>query len=124
MKSALIILLVLSFMGIAVFGAFGMNHGNGHGSGCIGAIANGRECAGENNSLQSINFHLKTFKSFSTAIFLLIASLTLAANLRVIADIQEVAQNKQFVVIEQRFSLRQQKFTHWLAIHENSPAIL
>lgn len=136
MKIALTIFLITGFIGIAVFGVFAMNHGfdYGHG-GCIAATAQGIDCPKEENSASFLNFHLNTFRSFSTAtfsenltsvLFLLIA-LVLISALGVIASISLVppafaANYRRRQFLESYSFPFQRELTHWLALHENSPA--
>lgn len=136
MKSAFTTLLIFSFLGIAVFGIFAMNHGSGHShSGCIAATAQGTDCPKEENTIPFLTFHLDAFRSFSTATFgdnlasafLLLIALVLIAALGVIAGISParpaLAMNyrrRQF--LESHSFPFQRELTHWLALHENSPA--
>src|SRR3989344_6852325 len=62
------VLVVFSFIGIAVFGAFAMAEDteNDH-NGCIASAAKGASCPME-NGFSSSAFHINAFKSFSTAI--------------------------------------------------------
>ncbi len=71
MKSLLTIVLLIGFVGVAVFGFAGVSHGasDAHDSGCIMALAQGADCPTEERAADFLAFHLGTFKSFSTAIF-------------------------------------------------------
>lgn len=133
----LTIFICLSFIGLAVFGFIGMNHGSGHGyNGCIAVMAKGVSCPEETNSLSFLNFHVNAFKSFSTAVFggnalaalLFLAGLGLLIGSRVAADIFsapprliEYSRYKHFL---ESFSPPRQKEFHWLALRENSPTAL
>ena len=71
MRLSLILLVIVSFVGIAVFGVFSMGGHGDHGhNGCIATAVQGvQNCPEENNTLSFLNFHLNTFKSFSSATF-------------------------------------------------------
>lgn len=136
MKVALTTFLITGFIGIAVFGVFAMDHGSDQGhSGCIAATAQGADCPKEENSLSFLNFHLDAFRSFSMATFgenlasafLLLIALVLIAAFGVIAGISPARsalatnyRRRQF--LESHSFPSQRELTHWLALHENSPA--
>lgn len=136
MKVALTIFLITGFLGIAVFGVFTMNHGAEHcHSGCIAATAQGTNCPKGENTLSFLNFHLDAFRSFSTATFgenlanalLLLVALVLTVALAVLASINPappaLATNYHRRQFLESYSFPfQREFTHWLALHENSPA--
>lgn len=137
MKATLTTFLIIGFIGIAVFGVFAMNHSSGHGhNGCIAATAKGMDCPKEENSLSFLNFHLDAFRSFSTATFgenlanafLLLIALVLTAALGIAVSIRPAPpafatnyRRRQF--LESYSFPFQRELTHWLALHENSPAI-
>ncbi len=58
--------LAISFISIAVFGFVGMGHFGSHDS-CLAAAANLGCLDSSDNSLAVANFHIETFKKFSTA---------------------------------------------------------
>lgn len=138
MKTALTIFLITGFLGIAVFGVFAMNHGAGHShSGCIAATAQGTDCPKEENAFQFLAFHLDAFRSFSTATFgdnlagalLLLIALILTITVGVITSIYltppALATNYHRRQFLESYSFPfQRELTHWLALHENSPATL
>lgn len=98
MKSTLTILLIFSFMGIAVFGALAMNNSPSYCySLCIGAI-----------------------KSLSTAVLSLLIVLITIANAAAASPVFVKTISRKRIIESYPYQL---KFTHWLAIHENSPAI-
>ena len=137
MKQALTILLVFSFIGVAVFSVLAMGHEAGRGHvGCLALTASGIDCAKE-DALSSIVFHFNTFRSFSLATFgdnlasalIWLFALALIIGLRTIAGVQPIAsivaasqRHRHF--LESRHSPFQREFTHWLALHENSPALI
>lgn len=136
MKLALTSFLIIGFIGIAVFGVFAMNHGSGHShNGCIAATVQGTDCPKEENSLSFLNFHLDAFRSFSTATFgeylasalLLLIALVLTVAVGIIGIIHSAPpvlatnyRRRQF--LESHSFPFQRELTHWLALHENSPA--
>lgn len=137
MKAAFTIFLITGFLGIAVFGAFAVNHGADHGhSGCIAATAQGTDCPKEENTLSFLNFHLNAFRSFSMATFgenfanvlILLIALVSAVAFGIIVSINPATpalatnyHRRQF--LESYSFPFQREFTYWLALHENSPAI-
>lgn len=136
MKIALTLLLIIGFAGTAIFGVFAMNHGAAHGhEGCIAAAAQGTDCPREENAFSFLNFHSAAFQSFSTAIFgesiasalISFAVLALAAALGVFAKVSTempafAAHSYRAQFLESCSLSFQQKFVHWLALHENSPS--
>lgn len=138
MKSALAILLVFSFIGIGVFGVFAMGHNSniGH-NGCIASTVQGIDCPKENDTVPFVAFHLDVFRSFSALIFegnltnilLLLIISALSIVLGIIAKIHLVpptlAKNYYYSqFLEPHHFSYQRELTRWLALHENSPAIL
>ena len=70
MKILFTILLITSFVGVAVFGALAMNHDSGHGVfGCIAATANAAQCPEGANLFSLVAFPFDAFKNFSKAAF-------------------------------------------------------
>lgn len=137
MKSVFTILLIFSFLGIAVFGVFAMSHGAGYGhNGCIAATVNGQPCPEDNNPLQFLAFHLDAFRSFATAtfgdhfasaLFLLIA-LVLTVAVGIIGVIHPApptsATNYRCRQFLESYSFPfQREFTHWLTLHEKRDPI-
>lgn len=134
MKLVFTILLVTSFVGIAVFGAFAMNHDGDH-SGCIAATASGIGCPKESNPDDLLILHLTTYRGFSLATLGENAtnSLLLAFALLFVISLKRVpkipTQTLQFILsryqLDDSFSRSEkQQLTRWLALHENSPATL
>ena len=68
MKSAFITLLIISFVGVAVFGFVSMIYGDTHDSGCIVSNRLGAFCP-LNSAFNFVVFHIDAFKYFSTAVF-------------------------------------------------------
>jgi len=134
MKIGFTVFLILSFVGIAVFSIFAMNHDAYGQNECIAEIAREAGCP-ENGALFSfIAFHLDFFRSFSAAVFwenftgalLLFFSVLLAISLGFMGGFKFNPPPQPFAILrflEHPFPFQKQ-FTHWLAFHENSPASL
>ena len=106
MKIALAILLAISFVGIASFSVFTMSHGAEHnGIGCVAAAAQGIDCPKAGSLFSFLAIHLNAF--------------------HIVWKFQFSPPFVQSVALRY-FSKRlfQQRLTRWLALHENSPAIL
>ncbi len=136
MKLLLTALTIIGFLGIAVFGVFGMSHGGTHSlNGCIAALVQGADCSIYQKAFSFLTFHLEVFKSFSTAVFgerLINALFILTASLSAIGLLVFTSSKKEaLATVHSSFnghppgfvalSLTRQ-FTRWLAIHENSPS--
>lgn len=134
MKFAISALLFTSFFGIAVFGVLAMNHESSHGySGCIAATLQGSGCPDQANALEFLSFHLAAFRSFSAAVFgqsILLLFLSAVSLLSLIV-IGKTYAGLGFGPVsqfrwcpEQSASSLEPHIISWLALHENSPAIL
>jgi len=123
----LTITLILSFISIAVFGVFGMNHGAGHG--CIAATLAGGACP-ETNTASFLAFHLGAFKSFGTATIVLSALAFLIllfsafGNVFVICAGQTAFKKRNPGIKSDTNFASQRQLVHWLAFHENSPSLI
>lgn len=136
MKFAITTFLIFCLIGIAIFGVFTMNHSSGHShNGCVAATSQGVDCSKETDALSFINFHLDAFRSFSTAIFgdnlanalFLLIVLMLPITDGVIVNIRQTQPTLTTNYQRRRFLESypfqfQRELTHWLALHENSPA--
>ena len=134
MKPAFTALIIFSFIGIAVFGIFAMDHGSGHSyDGCLAAAARGTNCPKTKDANSFIAFHLDTFKSFSTAIFgdnfanalvLLLAGffslLGIAAFWKIHLEFSPNLYSRAGPLESPPFTC-QKRLAHWLSLHENSP---
>lgn len=125
----------MSFIAIAVFGIFAMNHGGGHSRGCVAATVQGdADCplvAG--NMIAFLAFHFDVFKSFSTAtlnssfagmllIVLALVSMSLLFSEKTIPAFSNPQINKRR---QESLKLRfRNNLIHWLALHENSPSVI
>lgn len=134
MKSGLAMCMLLSFVGMAGFGFIAMSlQGDMHE--CIAALARGGECPAESDGFVSLAFHAGAIKGFSTAtvapgalaIFLLSFVFIFIFRHR-----NDGGISAPFLTLyssckrEVRFfvSPLRQRIQHWLALHENSPAVL
>jgi len=123
MKTFLATFLILGFGSIAVFGFFGMNDGSGH-EGCLAALASGMNCS-ELNPFLFISFHLSAFKSFSTAVLVVFAALSLIFMLDFFAvNLAPFFAWRRLVLARNFIAVPGEKFIHWLSLCENSPNFL
>ena len=136
MKFLLTILLISSFAGIAVFGVFGMNHGQAHDmepNNCIAATAKGMDCPKEAGPIDFAAFHIDAFRGFSLATFgesVMSALLLAFASLLFIGLAffsSHLFKLPQPAFYRHRFRdafspPQKQELIRWLALHENSPA--
>lgn len=136
MKVKLTIFLIISFIGIAVFGVLGVNHSFEYGhNGCIAATIKGTDCPQEENTVPVSIFHLDAFQKFLTvtlndhfanALFLFIALISIAG-VGIIGAVcpapPERAIDSRYGRFLESYSFPfQRKLIYWLAFHENSPA--
>lgn len=144
MKSLFTTLLIASYIGVAVFGAYGMHtqaeNLQGHqgivtsaSSNCMASIAKGTDCPKETDPIDFASFHIDVFRSFSLATFgeNLLASLLLLVFLFIGVGLNALfgkyAPPDLYVAysrygLEQYSSPPRQQILRWLALHENSPA--
>jgi len=134
MKFLLTTTLLVSFVGVAVFGFSGIHYSDSqnHGGGCVFAASQGVDCPTQGSSVGYLTFHLDAFKGFSTAIFgesvmslllLVLASLFFIGR---VCFVHSLFWPPKFALYRYRskgsFPLPQtQELTRWLALHENSP---
>src|SRR3989338_4287108 len=137
MRFLLTILLISSFAGIAVFGVFGMNHGQAHDmelNNCIAATAKGMDCPKEADPINFATFHLDAYRGFSLATFgesVMSALLLAFASLLFIGlAFLSISLFRQPQLAFYRYRFRnafsppqKQELIRWLALHENSPPI-
>lgn len=132
MKSLFTSAVLVSFIGIAVFGIFGMHAGmQNHNDGCIAATAQGTDCPRQADLIDYLTFHLNAFQNFSAAtvstitfslliLSLLVVGAAFGASLRSLA-LPKLAPHR--VGWSDPFRPPSQYgLIHWLALHENSPA--
>jgi len=137
MKSLFTTILLASFIGIAVFGVFGMSHGQAHDmdpNNCIAATAKGMNCLKEADPIDFAGFHIDAYKGFSLATVgeNVMSSLLLAFASLLFVGLAffspHLFKSPQFAFYRYRFRdsfspPQKQQLTRWLALHENSPAI-
>lgn len=133
MKSALTILLITCFAGVAVFGFIGMrNMDEVVNSGCLAALMQNGICPSASNApLAAAFLHLDILRSFSTALLTnVLLLLALAASVLFGLKNYLVAQSalgirKLFFYAQRSTSIGNDFFSSnlsWLNIHLNSPA--
>ena len=131
------VLLLTSFIGIAVFGVFGMSHGQAHDmdpNNCIAATAKGMDCPKEADPVDFATFHIDAFKGLSLTTFgenvmsglLLVFASLLFIGLAFFSS--HLFKPPQPVFYRYRFRdsfspPQKRQLIRWLALHENSPAI-
>lgn len=126
------IVLLASFITVAVFGFVAMAGGSGHAhSGCIAAAAKGTgRCPSSAENAESSLFHWQTFKSFSQA--LIVGVLILAGFLSAVwfsgvslgSGEKARGVSRTYTVILRLTQLLQktrQRIMYWLALHESRP---
>jgi hypothetical protein len=134
MKFPLAYILLISFVGVALFGYTGMHTGmQNHEGGCIAALARGTDCPKQGNLVDYLAFHLDAFKNFSTATFNDIASSLLILSLFVALVTLWALRRRNLAPPKLAyFRLKQFNSFHppsqdeligWLSLHENSPAL-
>ena len=139
MKHLFVIFMVLSFIGMAVFGFLAMgDHGPGHDLGsCIAALRGEADCSAFGGLIGFASFHLNAFKVFSSANFSTTTAMVLA--FFIVAFVFYTAsagrllnfgflKNTSFSAIAYSvgygfYTQLEQNFKNWFALHENSPTI-
>jgi len=134
MRIFLITIFIIGFVGIATLGIFGMHIGmQNHNGDCIATTAQGTDCPEQSSLVDCLIFRLNAFKNFSIAIvsnsttlFLVLFLLVVGTVLGSLLENQALSQRAYFRPKNSdlfRPSAQHELF-HWLALHENSPAIL
>lgn|SRR3989338_7802421 len=133
-KFSLITLLILSFFGVTVLGAWGMSFidMHSHQGGCIASLANGFNCPNENSPWDFAYFHIDAFKSFSNAtlsdgLVSLIAVLVWLIGVFIYGwrsltlwGSSDLAERLAHIFEPVNFSAHRHVL-RWLSLHENSP---
>lgn len=135
MKSLFTVVVLVSFIGVAVFGLVGMYHNNSqnHNSDCIWATSQSADCPKQSNLIGYLTLHLNAFKDFATVTFGHIATSLLVLSLFVIGAIfgillKNLALPKLSLAYHRLKWLDSfrppslYKFIRWLSLHENSPS--
>ncbi len=126
MKSAITAFLIISFIGVAVFGFVSMIFGADHNGGCIVSNRLGSLCP-INSPLIFLVFHLGAFKYFSTAVFSAILLILLAGTIFSILPkpLSDDEEDDKFIFgcsfFESFYTFKEQ-LNRWLSLHTNSPA--
>ncbi len=125
MKSAFITLLIISFVGVAVFGFISMIFGVDHHGGCIASNRLGSLCP-LNNPFIFLVFHLDAFKYFSTAVFGAVLLILLAGTIFSILPkpLSGDEEDDEFIFgcsFFKSFYTFKEQFNRWLSLHTNSP---
>ena len=125
MKSVFITLLIISFVGVAVFGFISMIFGVDHNGGCIASNRLGALCP-INNPLIFLVFHLGAFKYFSTAVFGTVLLLLLFGIVFSILPkpLNSDEEEDEFIFgrsFFESFCIFKKQLNHWLSLHTNSP---
>ncbi len=131
MKFAFITFLIISFVGVAVFGFVSMIFGDTHNGGCIASNRLGAFCP-LNSVFDFVVFHIGAFKYFSTAIFVFSLTLLLVALSFIIFSVLPRPLNndedEDFVFGVQRGKfpvfLKNKEIIRWLSLHIKSPAFI
>lgn len=137
MKLAATLLVLISFIGLAVFSVAFMGAAQHHNSGfsaCVGSLTQGVVCPPD-NSIETASFHLGAFKFFSNstvssssltaAIYLSLAFVLILAFASIYlfslapAIVSLVSFGKSFKTSFQPFK---KKLNSWRSLHENSPS--
>lgn len=137
MMKEISILIIIGFIGIAVFGFFGMGeHGPEHNfGGCIAALRGEADCSVFKGLLDFASFHLGAFKTFSSANLSIAAAIMalLAGFALLFAWFRKNAPESDFykkilipvLAYSFDYGLRtshESKMTSWFALHEKRDA--
>lgn len=125
MKSAFVTFLIISFVGVAVFGFVSMIFGADHNGGCIAANRLGSLCS-INNPLIFLVFHLGAFKYFSTAVFGTVLPLLLFGIVFSILPkpLNGDSEEDEFIFscsFFEFFCNFKKQLNRWLSLYTNSP---
>ena len=125
MKFALTTLLIISFVGVAVFGFLSMIIGDMHSGGCIASNGLGAVCP-LNDIFTFVVFHLGAFKYFSTVILVAVLMILFGVIFSVLPRPLDKDEDDDFVFSTRsgKFPafLKSKKIIRWLSLHINSPA--
>ncbi|KKS44346.1 hypothetical protein A2567_00515 [Candidatus Azambacteria bacterium RIFOXYD1_FULL_42_11] len=124
MKSAFIIFLIISFLGVAIFGFVSMIFGDIHNGGCIAENRLGAPCP-LNGAFTFVVFHLDAFKYFSTAVLGVILLILLSGMIFSVLPRPLNGEDDDFVFQVQGglFPVlpKIRRIIRWLSLHINSP---
>lgn len=126
-------LIILAFISVSIFSILAVGHEIGHGICFLTANTGLKPPCPEKDPLGFLNFHINIFKSFSTATFLnnlfaiisILSAFLIALIIAALAfSYKKIAVKLQKIADEPPEKLASQKTLFWLALHENSPAII
>lgn len=129
MKSVFDIILIISFIGVAVFGFISMIYGASHEIGCVASSLIGSAFC-PNNILNFITFHIDAFKYFSTAILSIILLILLVMTVFSILppplddekdDFDDIIFSENN--LKQNYNFKK-RLIRWLSLCINSPAFV
>lgn len=128
MKSAFVIILLLSFFGVAALGFMSMVSEHMHDGGCIAYSGVGAPCF-LSDIVSFVFYHLNAFKYFSTAVLaavllVLISGMIFSLLPRPLDEDEEddfifSIQNRKSPILS-----KSKEIIHWLSLHINSPAFV
>jgi len=132
MRFSFSMILILSFISLAVFGFFGMGEMNNNHVSCIAAEIQNGKCPVTNTLFSFAGYHLDAFKVFSNAVFnggvllllifaFLIFSFTNILKLEFSSPIFASASRNSNQL---NFTEAKCKFLRWLSFRENSPTVV
>lgn len=135
MKRTFSIYIMVSFAALALFGFTAMGHEGSAHEGCVAAASQSMDCPGGMGTLEFAAFHLRAFRSFSSAdvsagiftVMLLAALFALArvwgSGLARASLLRPFAPVPSFIHRHQSFAPPLELILwRWLALHENSPS--
>ncbi len=128
MKFAFVTLLIISFVGVAVFGFLSMIFGHMHDGGCIASNGINALCP-LNNIFTFVVFHLNVFKYFSTAVQVVVLLIFLSGMIfSVLPRPLDKDEDDDFAFSwhVRKFPIlsKSKKIIRWLSLHINSPALI
>lgn len=143
MKGILSTITLISFAGIAVFGLWGMAGNTGHHmhinsfSSCLGSLSQGTSCP--INPVESVSFHLNSFKSFSNSpvpqsteniviisLFLILISVFILNSEKLQFKTVGIFEDRKKIlkIFKDSFYPFKKERIYWNTLHENSPNFL
>ncbi len=127
MKSLLTILLIISFVGVAVFGFISMIYGVEHGLGCIANNVGGTGLC-PRHDITNFLFHLDAFKFFSKAILSAFLIIFISGVIfSILPKPLNSDEEDDYIIAFNKISRPRARFktqlNHWLSLHINSPAL-
>lgn len=131
-------LLFIVYIGLSVFGIFGMHAMMQNQKGdCIAATFQDKDCPYQVSSIDYLIFHINAYKNFSLAIFSgnILNSLSTVFSLLLLVGLilfyPFIVRLPRFIISKQKYRYRnsflshqKQKINQWLAMLENSPALV